>query len=481
MGAPSFADARVLVVGDVMLDRYLRGASARISPEAPVPVVKVDVTDEHAGGAANVAANLAALGANASLAGLIGPGRNGRRLQELLDEARVAHRLIEVADAETTVKSRIVSHSQQLVRFDAEGGFGDDARARLQEAFAGLVADIDAVIFSDYAKGCLSDVRTLMKIARKADKTVFVDPKGTDFERYRGATVLTPNYAEFIAVVGECDDASLRTKAENLRAELDLNALVITLGEHGMLLVERGSEPLLFSAEAHEVYDVTGAGDTAIAVMAAAHAGGASLPLAVRYANCAAGIVVGRLGTATVSPDELSAKADGARDLASCDKDALLRRVRDARASGERIVMTNGCFDLLHVGHVAYLEQAATHGDRLIVAVNDDASVARLKGDSRPINPLERRMRVLGALRSVDWVTSFADDTPAALIAEVSPDVLVKGGDYREDEIAGAEHVRGAGGKVIVLDYVEACSTSELINRLLGRLSGDPSGRPGDT
>lgn len=466
---PRFSDARVLVVGDVMLDRYHRGASTRVSPEAPVPIVKVDAVEEHAGGAANVALNLATLGVEVSLTGLIGTGRNGRRLKELLDVAKVKHRLVELEGARTTVKSRIISHhGRQLLRFDAEEGFGDAGRESLRGVFAELLADVDAVIFSDYAKGCLADIEALLADARKSGKATFVDPKGADFGPYRGAGVLTPNYSEFVAVAGE--DGNLRENAEALRANLDLDALVVTLSEHGMLLVEKGREPVTFSAEAHEVYDVTGAGDTAVAVMAAAFAGGAPLSLAVRCANCAAGVVVGKLGTATVTPAELAAKLAGGGHVlcadALCDKAGLLKKVGEARRYGARIVMTNGCFDILHAGHVAYLERAATHGDRLVIAVNDDASVARLKGDKRPVNPLEQRMRVLGALRAVDWVVAFSDDTPASLIAEVSPDVLVKGGDYREDEIAGADHVRANGGEVLVLDYVDDCSTSAMLNRI---------------
>lgn len=461
-----FTGARVLVVGDVMLDRYHCGISTRISPEAPVPVVKVDELQEHAGGAANVAVNLASLGSRAYVLGLTGTGDNARRLRELLDAAGVEHRLIGVEGERTTVKARVVSHNQQLLRFDSETNFNGQANKELHAAMSELMGEVDTVIFSDYAKGALSDIEQLIAIARDNNKTIFVDPKSDNFERYRGATVLTPNYNEFVAVVGACkNDDEMINKARDLRAKLDLHSLVITLGERGMVMVGEDKEALSFPAEAHEVYDVTGAGDTVVAVMAAAHASGLSLANAVYYANYAAGIVVGKAGTAAVTPAEMILRANAGSD-GVCNKSELLEKIKQVRSHGERVVMTNGCFDILHAGHIAYLNEAAQYGERLVVAVNDDASVAKLKGKGRPINSLEQRMKVLSSLRMVDWVVPFSEDTPAALIAEVSPDVLVKGGDYKKNEIAGAEHVEANGGKVIVTGFVDGYSTSETIRRV---------------
>jgi len=300
---------------------------------------------------------------------------------------------------------------------------------------------------------------------------VVVDPKGRDFGRYRGATVVTPNLAELETVVGACRDLDdLVARGQRLRADLDLEALLITRSEHGMTLLCEGRRPVHLAAHAREVYDVTGAGDTVVGVLAAALAAGSGLEDATALANLAAGLVVAKLGTATVTADELAAAMAPAVPPARgvVGEAALLERVAAARERGERVVMTNGCFDILHAGHVRYLTEARALGDRLVVAVNDDASVQRLKGRDRPINPLDRRMSVLGALACVDWVVPFSEDTPERLVCAVGPDVLVKGGDYRPEAIAGSDCVRARGGQVVVLGYLPGCSTSELIEAILG-------------
>jgi D-beta-D-heptose 7-phosphate kinase/D-beta-D-heptose 1-phosphate adenosyltransferase len=325
------------------------------------------------------------------------------------------------------------------------------------------------VILSDYGKGTLSRVAELVAAARAAAVPVFIDPKGTDFERYRGAHALTPNRGEFEAVVGHCvDEADLKRKGEALRADLDFELLLVTRGEHGMTLFERGAEPLTLPAQAREVFDVTGAGDTVIALLGAAVAAGLPAADAAALANLGAGIVVGKIGVATVSRSELAhalhAHGTGGRGLVGLAE--LVALVAEAKARGERVVLTNGCFDILHAGHVAYLEEAKSCGDRLVVAVNDDDSVRRLKGASRPINTLADRMAVLAGLASVDWVVPFGEDTPAALIAQVLPDVLVKGGDYRVEQIAGGDTVLKNGGEVRVLGFKPGRSTTALIDAL---------------
>ena len=463
---PDFSRAHLLVVGDVMIDRYYHGATRRISPEAPVQAVHVTDCEERPGGAANVAVNVRGLGARATLIGLCGEDAEAGVLQRLLAEHGVETRLVAVRGSPTIVKMRVVSRGQQLIRLDFEDGFADAAPAQVEASFAACLDAADAVILSDYAKGCLRGVQPLIRRARDAGKPVFADPKGHDFSRYAGAAVLTPNFSEFEAVVGSCrDDAEIADKARALKDRLGLDALLVTRGERGMSLIEGDGNVHHLPTHAHEVYDVTGAGDTAISVLAAAHALGVPLPEATRLANRAASLVVEKSGTATVDARELFDAPRGASD-AVCTEEELLARVADARRAKRRIVMTNGCFDLLHAGHIAYLTEAALLGKRLVVAVNDDASVRALKGDGRPINPLHLRMRLLAALEMVDWVVPFSESTPRRLIERVSPDVLVKGGDYEPRDVAGYDHVRGSGGEVVVLDYLEGVSTSALISEI---------------
>ncbi|GIX21913.1 MAG: bifunctional protein HldE [Gammaproteobacteria bacterium] len=466
---PDFSRARVLVVGDPMLDRYWYGPTARVSPEAPVPVVAVAASEERVGGAANVALNVRALGGTATVLGFIGEDEAGARLEALLAAGGVQSACLRVPGHATVTKLRVVSRQQQLIRLDFEDGFTAGDGAALLARARKLLAEHDVLVLSDYGKGTLADAPALIEAARAAGKPVLIDPKGRDFERYRGADLLTPNLSEFEAVAGSCaDEAELCARGEALRARLGLGALLVTRSEKGMTLLAAGAAPLDLPAQAREVYDVTGAGDTVIATLAAALAAGAALPDATALANYAAGVVVGKLGTATASVEELRAAmwAHAPLGRGVVDVDTLLQRLAAARALGERIVFTNGCFDILHAGHVAYLQQARRLGDRLVVAVNDDDSVRRLKGAGRPVNPLAQRMAVLAALECVDWVVPFSEDTPAALIDKAAPDVLVKGGDYRPETIAGADAVRARGGRVVVLDYVEGCSTSAILERL---------------
>lgn len=466
ISVPEFGGHRILVVGDVMLDRYWTGATDRISPEAPVPVVHVGAHEERPGGAANVAVNLATLGADVDLLGLVGADAEAARLGDMLAAAGIGNALVECAGAPTVTKLRVLSRHQQLLRMDFENGFGAEAAAALAERFEAAVANASLVIASDYAKGALLDIPRLVAAARSTKVPMLVDPKGRDFTRYRGAWALTPNRAEFEAVVGPCaDDAVLVERAEKLREQLELHALLITRSEEGMSLVAEGVPPVHLPTQAREVADVTGAGDTVIAAFGAAVAAGLPPAEAAGLANAAAGVVVGRVGAASVTPIELKL-ALHAHGRGPVDEAVLLSLVEHARSRGERIVMTNGCFDLLHAGHVRYLAEARALGDRLIVAVNDDDSVRRLKGPDRPVVPLGDRMDVLAALADVDWVVPFSEDTPARLIGAVLPDVLVKGGDYAPDEIAGGEAVRRAGGEVRILPLLDGRSTSSLIERI---------------
>jgi D-beta-D-heptose 7-phosphate kinase/D-beta-D-heptose 1-phosphate adenosyltransferase len=323
-------------------------------------------------------------------------------------------------------------------------------------------------VLSDYGKGSLGAVQELIKAARAAQRPVLVDPKSRDFSIYRGATAVTPNLGEFEAVVGHCrSEAELVEKGTALMARHELGALLITRGEQGMSLLQRGRGALHLPAKAREVYDVTGAGDTVISVLAASLAAGEDLAHATAIANLAAGIVVGKLGTATVSVPEIrrALHEESVQERGILSEEQLLSAVEQARVRGESVVMTNGCFDILHAGHVAYLQEARRLGERLIVAVNDDDSVRRLKGATRPINPLDHRMAVLAALQCVDWVVPFSEDTPERLICRVQPDYLAKGGDYRPEQVAGHQCVTAKGGKVAILAYREGHSTTTIIEQ----------------
>jgi D-beta-D-heptose 7-phosphate kinase/D-beta-D-heptose 1-phosphate adenosyltransferase len=461
--------ARVLVIGDLILDRYVQGDTERISPEAPVPVVKVHETGEKPGGAANVAANIRTLGVAVKLLGITGEDHAADRLTALLRDYGIEHHLVRQPGYSTITKQRIISRHQQLLRLDYEAQAPAVAVQRLGDLFANRIAEVDTVVFSDYAKGSLSSVSELIAQARDRGIRILVDPKGNDFNRYRYANILTPNLREFESVVGPCgDEHELIDRGLSLGRDLDLDALCITRGEHGITLIDlRAARARQFPVQSREVYDVTGAGDTFIATLAAAVSSGYTLEPALEFANQAAGLVVERLGTACLTAAELNQAVNGARGRPGIvSREELQQLVAVARNRGERIVMTNGCFDILHAGHVYYLEQARAMGDRLIIAVNDDASVTRLKGAGRPVNSLQQRMEVLAGLAAIDWIIPFSEDTPADLIDQLRPDVLVKGGDYRVEQIAGARSVTEHGGRVSIIPYRHDNSTSALIQSI---------------
>lgn len=464
-----FQQAKVLVLGDVMLDRYWFGATNRISPEAPVPVVRVQENEERAGGAANVAMNIASLNVPVQLLGLTGQDEAGSALSTMLEKQNIDCNFVQLASHPTITKLRVLSRHQQLLRLDFEEDFhnveSDLLLAKLQSA----VQNFGALILSDYGKGTLNQVQAMIQIARQANVPVLIDPKGTDFERYRGATLLTPNMSEFEAVVGRChSEDDIVEKGLKLIRDIELSALLVTRSEKGMTLLRPDQPPFHLPTEAKEVFDVTGAGDTVISVLATALADGRSFEESCYLANVAAGIVVGKLGTSTVSNVELENAIHGrtTTGFGVMNEQQLKEAVAQAKQRGEKIVMTNGVFDIIHPGHVSYLDNARKLGDRLIVAVNSDASVKRLKGESRPINPLEARMAVLAGLAAVDWVVEFSEDTPQRLISEVLPDLLVKGGDYRPEEIAGGKEVIANGGEVKVLNFENGFSSSNVINKI---------------
>ncbi len=471
------APPRALVVGDLMLDRYLWGEVDRISPEAPVPVVHVTRQTERLGGTANVAANLAGLGAEVTLAGHVGADPAGRRLEEMLDLSGIRPVLVRSADRSTTTKTRIIGGHQQMLRLDEEapGVYADSAR---QALLAGMRTTLDAwrpgiIILSDYAKGSLDDstCHWLIEAGRARGIPVLVDPKGRDYSKYRGATALTPNQKEIAEACGvpAREVEGVLREAERLRQALGLNFLPVTRGEHGIALVADGGVTHL-PATARQVYDVSGAGDTVIATLAAGLLAGLTAAESCRLANLAAGIVVGKIGTIPVSREELLHEIERLDSSVQADKICaaadLQARLAAWRAQGERIVFTNGCFDLLHAGHVAYLETARTLGARLVVGLNTDRSIRALKGPTRPVIHEEDRARVLAALESVDAVVLFDEDTPLDLIRTIRPDVLVKGDDYAEAQVVGAADVKAWGGRVVLIPVMPGRSTSGILARL---------------
>jgi D-beta-D-heptose 7-phosphate kinase/D-beta-D-heptose 1-phosphate adenosyltransferase len=464
-----FSQAKVLVVGDIMLDRYWSGGTGRISPEAPVPVVNIHGSQDRPGGAANVALNLAALGCHVTLMGFTGEDEAADALTEILTSVGVQCHFLRLPDFDTITKLRVMSRNQQLIRLDFERSFQDVHKSELVSAYIDRLAGHNAVILSDYAKGCLSDTQSLINAATQVDTPVIVDPKGDDFSKYSGATLITPNMSEFELVAGQCEDEKALVSKAQVVAEVNgLGGLLVTRSEKGMTLLRPNKPEFHLPAKAKEVYDVTGAGDTVIATLTGAYAAGAELDNACVLANAAASIVVGKVGTSTVSYNELSSLTVNTKDIGRgvMTEEQLLMAVDKAKKRGEKLVMTNGCFDILHAGHVSYLANAQKLGHRLIVAVNTDASVTELKGPGRPVNDIERRMSVLAGLASVDWVVPFSEETPERLISSVLPNVLVKGGDYQPEQIAGGKQVIANGGEVKVLNFEDGISTTHIIKKL---------------
>ncbi|NOT30868.1 MAG: D-glycero-beta-D-manno-heptose-7-phosphate kinase [Planctomycetes bacterium] len=470
----SLARPRVLIVGDLILDRYIWGTVERISPEAPIPVLAARSTETRLGGAGNVAANLRAMEAEVEILGVAGQDERGETLAGLLEAIGVEHAgVLRLSERPTTEKTRMLGSGAQMLRVDWETtrALSDADAARLVHGVARRVARASAVVLSDYGKGVLCEpvLRAVIEAARAAQVPVLVDPKGTDYARYRGATLLTPNRKEAEEALGR----KLPQLSDMPRAVRDLmqaagvEAAVITLGPDGVYYLF-GAEEGHVSTVARAVFDVTGAGDTVIAHLALGLAAGLEFEACVHLANHAAGIVVAKSGAASVTRAELAAVLErGQRGTGSvCTRVELLRRRTEWRAEKKRVVFTNGCFDVLHAGHVAYLREARSHGDVLVVGVNDDASVKRLKGQDRPINALADRMTVLAALEMVDAVVAFAEDTPLEIVQSVTPDVLVKGQDWAEKGVVGREWVERHGGKVVLAKMLPGRSTSAIVERM---------------
>jgi D-beta-D-heptose 7-phosphate kinase/D-beta-D-heptose 1-phosphate adenosyltransferase len=465
---------RVLIVGDLILDRYVAGDVSRISPEAPIPILTARSSDERLGGAANVAANLRAMEADVEVLGVVGDDPLGRTLLGLMQGIGIeTGGCVRDPDRPTTEKTRLVGGVQQMLRVDWEksSALSLESTGRLLAGLERRVRAARAVVLSDYAKGVLTRdvIRGVIAAARKAGVPVLVDPKGGDYTIYRGATLVTPNKKEAEQAVGRklaaLDD--LPRAAQDLMRIAELDAAVITLGPEGMFFQTRDGRSGRIPTVARQVFDVVGAGDTVIAELALGLASGLDLEHAVALANQAAGLVVGKRGAASVTREELKValgeRTPGAgKVLAPGD----VRRLCDEwRAEGKRIVFTNGCFDVLHAGHVSYLRFARSKGDRLLIGVNDDASVRRLKGAGRPVNGLADRMEVLAALEMVDAVAPFGEDTPAAIVEEATPHVLVKGEDWAEKGVVGREWVEERGGEVVLAPLLPGRSTTRILER----------------
>ena len=466
---PPVAGVHVLVVGDVMLDRYIHGRTDRLSQEAPVPIVQIDGSEDRLGGAANVALNVVSLGGRCTLVGVVGDDPSGRAIADLLAGAGIEADLVVVPGWRTTLKERIVSRQKQLLRMDFELPLATEAAEEVARRTANHVGATNAVIVEDYDKGALAKPQRIVDAAKHHAVPVIADPKFKPFTEYRGVQVLKPNRREFLEALGHWpDERELREVGCAKVRECGVGAIALTQGADGLTLFQANGDMLHLPATRVDLYDSTGAGDTVAATLGVCTALQWPLAESVRAANVAGGVVCAKFGTATVTVAELNrAIHDHGRRERDAPPSLPRRRVADAvagaRRRGERIVFTNGCFDILHAGHVGYLNEASQLGDRLVVAVNDDDSMQRLKGEKRPINRLEQRMRVLEGLTAVDWVVPFSEDTPEALIAELRPDVLVKGGDYTIDEVVGADLVRGYGGDVRVLSFFEDCSTSSIV------------------
>jgi D-beta-D-heptose 7-phosphate kinase / D-beta-D-heptose 1-phosphate adenosyltransferase len=470
-------NVKVLVVGDLMLDEYLWGKAERISPEAPVQVVAVQREDVRLGGAGNVINNLVALGCEVTACSVIGGDENGVILQHAFTGKGVdVSGVFEDPMRATSKKTRVVAANQQIVRIDREtkDGITAEFEERVLEFVTERGGEFQVILISDYGKGVLTPkvLAGIFAAARRLGVPVAVDPKGSDFARYRGATILTPNRkeAEIAAGLVIDDEESLLLAARLLLADVDLDALLVTRSEKGMSLFLREGEVVHIPTMAREVYDVTGAGDTVLAVLGLAMACGRGFAEAARLANVAAGIAVGKVGTSTVAPAEIIDEVShGHRDCDTKIKnlDVLAGIVAAEKEKGKKVVFTNGCFDLLHVGHVKYLQKARSFGDLLVLGLNSDASVRRLKGEKRPLIGAAERAHILAALDCIDYLVIFEEDTPLTLIESLRPAVLVKGGDYTPEGVVGREVVESYGGRVELVEFVDGKSTTNIIEKIL--------------
>ena len=484
-----FKKSKILIIGDAMLDKYFLGSTERISPEAPVPVLKVESEILKPGGAANVASNISSLGQDTTLIANIGIDTNGKILKKLIGAQKI--NLISKNDKKikTTTKSRFISQNQQLIRVDDETN--DKINFLMPSNIESQVKKCDALIFSDYKKGAQNNITKLIKLANKFKKPVFIDPKGDNFDCYKNSFCITPNRKEFENIVGKCSsNQDIVNKSKKLITKLNLKSILITLGSEGMILVEKNLKPTKIEATSvNEVFDVTGAGDTVIATLCATYLSSETkdLKFAAVVANIAAGEVIKKLGAQSISEKELSSKVYENLNLADeieneyfskLDElenfDRVISNERDLtkilnliRELGFKIGFTNGCFDILHRGHIQYLDKARKSADFLFIGVNDDNSVKKLKGKNRPINSLKDRINFLNRATLDDaFIMKFSESTPLKLIKRIKPDILIKGGDYKANQIVGNEFVKKNNGEVKIIPFLKGYSTSNLIKKI---------------
>ena len=484
-----FKKSKILIIGDAMLDKYFLGSTERISPEAPVPVLKVESEILKPGGAANVASNISSLGQDTTLIANIGIDTNGKILKKLIGAQKI--NLISKNDKniKTTTKSRFISQNQQLIRVDDETN--DKINFLMPSNIESQVKKCDALIFSDYKKGAQNNITKLIKLANKFKKPVFIDPKGDNFDCYKNSFCITPNRKEFENIVGKCSsNQDIVNKSKKLITKLNLKSILITLGSEGMILVEKNLKPTKIEATSvNEVFDVTGAGDTVIATLCATYLSSETkdLKFAAVVANIAAGEVIKKLGAQSISEKELSSKVYENLNLADeieneyfskLDElenfDRVISNERDLtkilnliRELGFKISFTNGCFDILHRGHIQYLDKARKSADFLFIGVNDDNSVKKLKGRNRPINSLKDRINFLNRATLDDaFIIKFSESTPLRLIKKIKPDILIKGGDYKANQIVGNEFVKKNNGEVKIIPFLKGYSTSNLIKKI---------------
>lgn len=466
-----FKKVKIIVVGDLILDKYWIGDVSRISPEAPVPILKIKNIDYRAGGAANVANNIASLDGQILLFGIIGDDEAGRQLFKLIDKKNIKKFINIKKNIKTIVKLRLQSNNHQLLRADFESDGASYNSIHINKQFLSSIKKNDLVILSDYGKGTLSNVSEIIKFTNSFKKISIVDPKGNCFSKYKGATIITPNLIEFEAVVGKCkNNIDIETKGKKLAETLNFNYVIVTKGREGLTVIPQQGKSVSFSANTKEVFDVTGAGDTVIGTLGFFLALELDIFQSVKLANTAAGLVVGKSGTAVVSILELERYffKDTSENNVNYDKKKIETKIKYYKDLKKRIVFTNGCFDIIHPGHLHLLNKAKKLGDVLIVGINDDNSIKKIKGSSRPINKLQDRVNMLYNLKSVDLVIPFKESTPLNLIKAISPDVLVKGGDYKKEEISGKNIVEKKGGKVVVIPFLKGFSSTEIINSIKG-------------
>ena len=482
-----FKKNHIMVIGDVMLDRYLWGEVDRISPEAPVPVFQIKKRSEVAGGAGNVVSNLDGLGCEVSIIGLCGRDDPGKRLHRLLSSERVNSYLVEDSERPTITKTRVVSSGQQLIRLDEEIIFPvlNNARKRLTEIIEEKIESCQAIVISDYGKGIFQSpgmTENIIKLANENDTPVFIDPKGKDWKRYKSATCITPNTKELETIYGKPIESreELIEVMKNVIREFSLLSLLVTRGAKGMCLLQKNGTPDFIPALAREVFDVSGAGDTVISTFASGVASGMNFLAAAKLANIAAGIVVGKVGTQPINIFELKTAVDmdsesisGSYIYKIASRSTAKVHTQLWQASGEKVVFTNGCFDLLHPGHIHLLHKARELGDKLVVGLNDDASIRRLKGESRPILNENDRASILASLDCVDSVVIFGEDTPESLIDNLRPDILAKGADYQIDEVVGKKIVESYGGEVRLIKTLEGYSTTNITQKVMNSHNGN--------